>query len=235
VYYSTLPIIVSGSEDGTVKIGHANTYRLENTPNYALERAWLVLHRKRNEVAVGFDDGLVVLKPGRDEPSYSKDPSSKLIYTRGSEVLTSTLQTAAEDVTPEGARIPLPPRELGSTKIYANAIVHSPNGRFVTVVGDGEYIIYTALAWRNKAFGPGNRFAWADNLNMYRKARLKIKVYRTFRMARLRVLVHLALKELMVVRCSVPAEEALLSSGIGRRARLYGGLTSRLPMSVLSH
>ena len=32
-----------------------------------------------------------------------------------------------------------------------------------------------------------------------------------------------------------PVEEALFSSGIGRRARLYGGLTSRLPMSVLSH
>jgi coatomer subunit beta' len=77
------------------------------------------------------------------------DPSGKLIYTRGSEVLTSTLQIAADDVTPEGARIPLPPRELGSTEIYANAIIHSPTGRFVTVVGDGEYIIYTALAWRN--------------------------------------------------------------------------------------
>ena len=134
-------------------------------------------------MAVGFDDGVVVLKLGRDEPSYSMDPSGKLIYTRGSEVLTSTLQTAAEDATPEGARIPLPPRELGSTEIYTNAIIHSPNGRFVTVVGDGEYIIYTALAWRNKAFGPGNSFAWADDSNTYavQEGKLKIKVYRNFR------------------------------------------------------
>ena len=184
VYHPTLPIIVSGSEDGTVKIWHANTYRLENTLNYALERAWCVaLHRETNEVAVGFDDGVVVLKLGRDEPSYSMDPSGKLVYTRGSEVLTSTLQTAVEDTTPEGARIPLPPRELGSTEIYANAIVHSPNGRFVTVVGDGEYIIYTSLAWRNKAFGPGNSFAWGDDSNTYavQEGKLKIKVYRNFR------------------------------------------------------
>lgn len=184
VYHPTLPVIVSGSEDGTVKIWHANTYRLENTLNYALERAWCVaLHRETNEVAVGFDEGVVVLKLGRDEPSYSMDPSGKLIYTRGSEVLTSTLQTAAEDVTPEGARILLPPRELGSAEIYANAIIHSPNGRFVTVIGDGEYIIYTALAWRNNAFGPGNSFAWADNSNTYavREGELKIKVYRNFR------------------------------------------------------
>jgi hypothetical protein len=30
---------------------------------------------------------------------------------------------------------------------------HNPNGRFVTVCGDGEYVVYTALAWRNKSFG----------------------------------------------------------------------------------
>jgi coatomer subunit beta' len=87
------------------------------------------------------------------------DPSGKLVHTRGSEVLTYTLHTASEDATVEGARIQLPPRELGSKEIYANAIVHSPSGRFVTVVGDGEYIIDTALAWRNKAFGPGNSSA----------------------------------------------------------------------------
>jgi len=65
VYHPTLPIIVSGPKDGTVKIWHANTYRLENRLNYALERGWcVVLHRETNEVAVGFDD-VVVLKLGR--------------------------------------------------------------------------------------------------------------------------------------------------------------------------
>ena len=29
-----------------------------------------------------------------------------------------------------------------------------------SVVGDGEYIIYIALAWRNKSFGNGISFAW---------------------------------------------------------------------------
>jgi len=32
----------------------------------------------------------------------------------------------------------LSPRELVSTEIYANAIVHVPNGRSITVVGDGD-------------------------------------------------------------------------------------------------
>ena len=86
--------------------------------------------------------GLLLDKPHPSGRAVVLDgPSGKLVHTRGSEVLESTLETAVEDATPEGARIPLPPRELGSTKLYANAIVHPPNGRFVTVVGDGEHII----------------------------------------------------------------------------------------------
>ena len=33
--------------------------------------------------------------------------------------------------------------------------------RFVVVCGDGEYIIYTAMALRNKAFGSALEFVWA--------------------------------------------------------------------------
>ena len=63
VFHPNLPIIISGSEDGTVKIWNSNTYRLENTLSYALERAWCVsLRRDANEVAVGFDEGIVVIK-----------------------------------------------------------------------------------------------------------------------------------------------------------------------------
>jgi coatomer subunit beta' len=138
-----VPVIVSGSEDGMIKIWNASTYRLENTLNYGLERAWCVaLNNKSgggaNEVAVGFDEGLVILKLGRDEPSYSMDPSGKLIYVKGSEVLTANLSSLAEegaDKISDGARVTLGLRELGSTEVYPTKIEHSPNGRFVTVVG----------------------------------------------------------------------------------------------------
>ncbi|KAG1852512.1 WD40-repeat-containing domain protein [Suillus subluteus] len=66
-FHPNLPIIISGSEDGTVKIWNSNTYRLENTLSYALERAWCVsLRRDANEVAVGFDEGIVVTKERGD-------------------------------------------------------------------------------------------------------------------------------------------------------------------------
>ena len=65
VFHHNLPIIISGSEDGTVKIWNSGTYRIENTLSYGLERSWCVaLRRDANEVAIGFDDGVVAIKVG---------------------------------------------------------------------------------------------------------------------------------------------------------------------------
>jgi coatomer subunit beta' len=72
---------------------------------------------------------------------------------------------------------------LGNTEVYAQTLQHSPNGRFVTVCGDGEYIIYTSLAWRNKSFGSGLSFAWAADSNTYavRESAVKIRIYKNFK------------------------------------------------------
>lgn len=68
--------------------------------------------------------------------------------------------------------------------MYPQTLIHSPNGRFVAVCGDGEYIIYTALAWRNKAFGSALDFVWAskDNSNDFaiRESPMTVKLYKNF-------------------------------------------------------
>lgn len=111
------------------------------------------------------------------------DPSGKLIYTRNNAVLSANLQTISDVSIADGNRIPLATKELGTTEIFATSIIHAPNGRFVTVVGDGEYIVYTALAWRNKAFGNGSSFAWAGDSNTYAvlEGRTKLKVFKNFK------------------------------------------------------
>ncbi|OXG44894.1 coatomer beta' subunit [Cryptococcus neoformans Bt120] len=185
IFHPSLPIIVSGSEDGTVKIWHSSTYRLENTLSYGLERAWCVAYKKSgNEVAVGFDEGAVVVKLGRDEPAVSMDTSGKIVYARNTEILTANLSTLSDsEPLEDGQRVPLPLRDLGTTEVYPQSLQHSPNGRFVTVCGDGEYIIYTSLAWRNKAFGNGSSFAWAGDSNTYavQEGKAKIRVFRSFK------------------------------------------------------
>ncbi|KAK0243454.1 coatomer protein [Armillaria nabsnona] len=187
IFHPNLPIIISGSEDGTIKMWNSGTYRLENTLSYAMERAWCIALRKdANEIGVGFDEGAVVIKLGRDEPTFSMDPSGKLIFTRNQQVLSGNVQMIQQDDTSpasDGARLPISLKEIGSSEIFATSLIHSPNGRFVTVVGDGEYITYTALAWRNKSFGNGISFAWAPDSNTYAvlENRVKLRIFKNFR------------------------------------------------------
>lgn len=48
---------------GTIRIWHANTYRLESTLNYGLERAWTISCLKgSNNVALGYDEGSIMIK-----------------------------------------------------------------------------------------------------------------------------------------------------------------------------
>ncbi|EMR63745.1 putative coatomer beta subunit protein [Eutypa lata UCREL1] len=182
-YHPELPVIISGSEDGTIRIWHSNTYRFEQSLNYGLERAWCVSYQRGKQgVAVGFDDGAVVVKLGREEPAVSIDGSGKLIWARHNEVLSSIIKSG--DAVKDNEAITLPTKELGTCEVYPSTLIHSPNGRFVAVCGDGEYIIYTALAWRNKAFGSALDFVWAtkENSNDFaiRESSTSVKVYKNF-------------------------------------------------------
>ncbi|OJD15565.1 hypothetical protein AJ78_04188 [Emergomyces pasteurianus Ep9510] len=184
-YHPELPVIISGSEDGTIKIWHANTYRLEQSLSYGLERAWCVSYQRGKQgIAMGFDDGAVVVKMGREEPAVSMDGSGKLVWARHNEVV-STVIKGGDAALKDGAPLSLPTKELGSCEIYPQTLTHSSNGRFVSVCGDGEYIIYTALAWRNKAFGQALDFAWGskDNSNDYaiRESTTSVKIFRNFK------------------------------------------------------
>jgi coatomer subunit beta' len=159
-FHPELPIIITGSEDDTVRIWHATTYRLENTLNYGLERVWAIGYLKSsNRVAIGYDEGAIMIKIGREEPVASLDSSGKIIWAKNTEVQTVNIKAVGGDF----ERLSLAVKELGNCDLYPQSLKHNPNGRFVVVCGDGEYIIYTALAWRNRFFGSALEFVWASD------------------------------------------------------------------------
>jgi coatomer subunit beta' len=125
----------------------------------------------------------VVVKLGRDEPAVSMDTSGKIVYARNTEILTANISALGTEEVEDGQRLPISLRDLGTTEVYPQSLQHSPNGRFVAVCGDGEYIIYTALAWRNRAFGSGTSFAWAADSNSYGvlEGKSKVRVYKNFK------------------------------------------------------
>lgn len=182
IFHPELPIIISGSEDRLISIWNANTFKLEQTLNYGLSRAWCVTYRKgSNLVGLGFDGGIVALQMGKEEPTISMDPSGKIVWSKHSEVFSSVVKHS-EDLK-DGDLLTLTQKDLGSVEVFPTQLVHSPNGRFVAVTGDGEYIIYTALAWRNKSFGSALDFVWAQDSNEYavRNSNSQVQVFKNFK------------------------------------------------------
>ncbi|PNF39618.1 Coatomer subunit beta' [Cryptotermes secundus] len=185
-FHPELPIVLTGSEDGTVRIWHAGTYRLESSLNYGLERVWTIAcMRGSNSVALGYDEGSIMVKVGREEPAVSMDASGgKIIWARHSEVQQANLKAMGEGAEiKDGERLPLAVKDMGSCDIYPQTIAHNPNGRFVVVCGDGEYIIYTAMVLRNKAYGSAQEFVWAQDSSEYatREGNSTVKVFKNFK------------------------------------------------------
>ncbi|OMJ29003.1 Coatomer subunit beta' [Smittium culicis] len=183
-FHPSMPLIYTGSEDGSIRLYNSNSYRVESVLNYGLGRIWAAAVSGRdNVIAFGADEGIIVLGLGGDEPSVTMDNSGRVIWSKQSDIQSTNIKTASDTTLVDGERLPLVVKDLGNCEIYPQMIQHSPNGRFVVVCGDGEYIIYTALAWRNKSFGSGLEFAWAQNSADYavRDSSTSIKLYRSFK------------------------------------------------------
>lgn len=109
-FHPEKPIIISGSEDGSVRIFHSTTFRLEDTINEGKERVWSIACRKGlNSVGIGYDEGVLMLKLGRDEPLASMDSSGKIIWAKNNEIQTTNVKTLPPDYSiTDGERLPLP-------------------------------------------------------------------------------------------------------------------------------
>ncbi|KAF5288983.1 hypothetical protein FQA39_LY03862 [Lamprigera yunnana] len=185
-FHPELPVVLTGSEDGTVRIWHANTHRLESSLNYGFERVWTICClRGSNNVVLGYDEGSILVKVGREEPAVSMDSSGgKIIWARHSELQQANLKALNDGVEiRDGERLPVAVKDMGACEIYPQTIQHNPNGRFVVVCGDGEYIIYTSMALRNKAFGSAQEFVWAQDSSEYaiREAGSTVRIFKNFK------------------------------------------------------
>ena len=188
-FHQKLPVIVTASEDGTVRVWHSSTYRLETTLNYQWERAWTVgVSTNSNKVAIGYDEGTMVVKLGKERPLVSMDTKTgKFMWTRNNDVLTSTVRGTGKKAV-DGERVFLSggSKDLGSVELYPQSIQHNQNGRFVAICGDGEYIIYTSTALRNKSFGSALDFVWASEGKgdyAIRESTSRIKTFKNFKEA----------------------------------------------------
>ncbi|KAJ1614335.1 coatomer complex beta [Cryptosporidium canis] len=170
LYHNQLPLIISCSEDGTIKIWHSTTYRLETTLNYLLDRCWCI-SSVDNVLGIGCDEGMVVLRIGSEQPLAALN-SGKILIAKGTEICLANLRALATRPLSssqldwdfdyaDGERVVLPFKELGCSEIYPQDIQFHPNGRFLSICGDEEFVIYTTQALRSKCFGKAIGLSWS--------------------------------------------------------------------------
>ena len=130
---------------------------------------------------IGFDEGSIVIKVGNDKPIMSMDKSGKTMWCLNSDVVTASVKgVEAED----GEVVPLNPRDLGRADMFPMSISHNLNGRFVAMVGDGEYIVSTAMKLRSKCYGQCQEFVWSSAKNSDFALRLEnssISIFKNFK------------------------------------------------------
>lgn len=85
-----------------------------------------------------------------------------LLHTAPHTLHTTTTGLSKETELVDGERLTLSMRDLGACEVYPQTVSHNSNGSFIVVCGDGEYIIYTSQALRNKAFGSALDFVWSS-------------------------------------------------------------------------
>lgn len=186
-FHPRLPLIVSASEDGTVRLWHSTTYRPETTLNYGMERAWaLSASKDANKLAIGYDEGTIVIKLGNERPVASLDMNTgKLVWAHGHEIQTMSVKgLAKEGDIQDGEKLSLNVRDLGSCEVYPQHLEHNNNGSFIVVCGDGEYIIYTSQALRNKAYGSALDFVWSSHGTgdfAIRESTSRVKTFKNFK------------------------------------------------------
>jgi coatomer subunit beta' len=104
---------------------------LENTLNYGLERVWAICClRGSNNIAIGYDEGSLIVKLGRDEPAMSMDSGGKIVWAKHNEIQQANLKAIEAAEVKDGERIPVVVKDMGSCEVYPQTIAHNPNGRY---------------------------------------------------------------------------------------------------------
>jgi coatomer subunit beta' len=88
-----------------------------------------------------------------------------VVWAHNNDIQSASLKGVTSDLA-DGEKLDLLIKDMGSCEIFPQTVQHNCNGRFLVVCGDGEYIIYTSQALRNKAFGQALDFAWSAVSNI---------------------------------------------------------------------
>eukprot|EP00375_Theileria_parva_P003240 XP_765921.1 coatomer beta subunit [Theileria parva strain Muguga] len=161
VYHPRLPIILSTGEDGDFNVWNSNLYKIKRSVNYGYGQLWHVASNT-TDTALASDSGVCVLELAGGKPLASMY-SNKLVMVKSSDILTCNLTSSVTDLSNHDPShsLNLSFRNIGSSEFFPQEVSHHPNGRFICLCGDSEYIIYTSQGMKSKTFGKASQFVWS--------------------------------------------------------------------------
>ncbi|KAG2656961.1 hypothetical protein PVAP13_1KG120700 [Panicum virgatum] len=183
------PYLITGSDDQTAKVWDYQTKSCVQTlEGHAHNVSAVCFHPELPIIITGSEDGTVRMWHSttyrlENTLNYGLERVWALGYMKGSRRVVIGYDEGTIMIK-IGREVPVASMDSSGKIIWAKhneiqtTLRHNPNGRFVVVCGDGEYIIYTALAWRNRSFGSALEFVWStDGEYAVRESTSRIKIY----------------------------------------------------------
>lgn len=106
-----------------------------------MERVWSISCLKgSNKVALGYDDGTIVIKLGHEEPVVSMERNGRILWAKNHDIVIGNLKAIESKEITDGDRLPISTKDLGSCDVYPQRLMHSRDGRFVVCFSNTVHI-----------------------------------------------------------------------------------------------
>ena len=136
------------------------SFKLETSLEYNMDRAWCCEALKEASImALGYDEGTVVLKLGSDYP-LADFSNAKVIAAKSSQILSYNLKLLQPEAVPNSEKVPATFKELGSADMYVQGIKFNGNGQLFAIYGESDYAIYTSRGFKSIGYGTGSELVW---------------------------------------------------------------------------
>lgn len=160
VFMSSLPFLLSISEDGRVNFYNTKNFEFCFDQNNFMQKGWS-LAAKENLVACGYDEGALVIQVGKNQ-TLASCGKGKLVWSKNNEIYSTNLKAIVSKNLRNFERFDVESKELGGLEIYPHRIAHNDNAQFFALVDDSEYLIYKSQTSKQVLYGKCKDFAWGS-------------------------------------------------------------------------
>ena len=127
--------------------------------DHMMKKSWSI-HILDRKLAVGYDEGCVVIQIGQETPLFSFS-KGKLILCKNSAFFSSNLKAVLTKNLKDFQEVKPEKKEIGSTDLFPKDLQHSPNGQYFLVTDGTEFAVHKAQTGKQTTFGTCDGIVWS--------------------------------------------------------------------------